>query len=205
MIHFLQGTNPAYPPQNPVYPPTNPTMMPPNQFPQWNGPPPGQYPPGPAAPMVMLNSMCLEERNTGPLTFKLHSVYGQPIVNWPWGGRGAGFFLNVCIQHVCGERLLTSVRVCSGTECVTLSRSVCVKGYMAAPVMYNAAPKSDQAKEEIQMENMASLPTDTLLTSTAQVFKHPLLLSVNKNNHILKSITFFTQFSFSYISLFGLT
>lgn len=102
MIHFLQGTNPAYPPQNPVYPPTNPTMMPPNQFPQWNGPPPGQYPPGPAAPMVMLNSMCLEERNTGPLTFKLHSVYGQPIVNWPWGGRGAGFFLNVCIQHVCG-------------------------------------------------------------------------------------------------------
>lgn len=62
---------PAYPPQNPVYPPSNP-MMPPNQ--QWNGPPPGQYPPGPAAPMVFLNPACLEDRNTRPLTFQLYTV-----------------------------------------------------------------------------------------------------------------------------------
>lgn len=70
-----------------------------------------------------------------------------------------------------------------------------MKGYMAAPVMYNAAPapSSDQAKEEIPMANTASSPTDALLTSTAQVFKHPLLLSV-KN-----------QIFFSHISLFGQT
>ncbi|XP_076003944.1 uncharacterized protein LOC142996764 [Genypterus blacodes] len=44
------GYNPAYQPQNPLYPPAgSPMMMPPQ--PQWNGPPPGQYPPGPVAPM----------------------------------------------------------------------------------------------------------------------------------------------------------
>ncbi|KAG7235880.1 hypothetical protein INR49_002077 [Caranx melampygus] len=44
------GFNPAYPPQNPAYPPAGPAMVPP-AGPQWNGPPPGQYPPGPGAPM----------------------------------------------------------------------------------------------------------------------------------------------------------
>lgn len=48
----LQGLNQGYPPQNPVYPPVAPVMMSPAQPPQWNGPPPGPYPPGPAAPMV---------------------------------------------------------------------------------------------------------------------------------------------------------
>lgn len=56
--------NPAYPPQNPIYPPTNPTMMP---SPQWNGPPPGQYPPGPAVPMVLLISMWQKKREFGDL------------------------------------------------------------------------------------------------------------------------------------------
>lgn len=70
---------------------------------------------------------------------------------------------------------------------------------MAAPVMYNAAPapNADRAKEEIWMQNMTSSPTDTLLTSPAQVFKLPLLLSVN--DQILKFCVF------SRISLFGQT
>ncbi|KAM4603955.1 uncharacterized protein ACJ7VT_018602 [Polymixia lowei] len=45
------GFNPAYPPQNLVYPPVGPAMVPPAQPPQWNGPSPGQYPPGPGAAM----------------------------------------------------------------------------------------------------------------------------------------------------------
>lgn len=48
----LQGIIPAYPPYNPAYPPAGPAMIPPGQPPQWNNPPPGQYPPGPVAPMV---------------------------------------------------------------------------------------------------------------------------------------------------------
>ncbi|KAG8014996.1 hypothetical protein GBF38_022227 [Nibea albiflora] len=51
------GLNPAYPPQNPVYPPVGPAMVPPAQPPQWSGPPPGQYPPGPTAPMVRIVSV----------------------------------------------------------------------------------------------------------------------------------------------------
>ena len=47
----LQGFNPAYPPQNPGYP-AGPAMGVPAQPPYWNGPPQGQYPPGPGAPMV---------------------------------------------------------------------------------------------------------------------------------------------------------
>lgn len=144
---------PAYPPQNPAYPPTNPTMMPPNQFPQWNGPPPGQYPPGPAAPMVLLSSVCVgAELDASQMSACGTSVSETESFQcwclfWDWMGDSA-------IVCVC----------------------VCAKGYMAAPVMYNAAPapSSDQAKEEIQMENTASSPTDALLT--AQVFKHTLLL-----------------------------
>ncbi|XP_068448076.1 wu:fc21g02 [Clinocottus analis] len=45
------GYNPGYPPQNPTYPPGGPAMYPPAQPPQWNGPPAGHYPIGPAAPM----------------------------------------------------------------------------------------------------------------------------------------------------------
>ncbi|KAM7418291.1 hypothetical protein PAMA_015753 [Pampus argenteus] len=45
------GFNPVHPPQNPAYPPAGPAMIPPAQPPQWNGPQPGLYPPGPAAPM----------------------------------------------------------------------------------------------------------------------------------------------------------
>lgn len=103
------------------------------------------------------------------------------------------------------ESLLTSVCACSGTEWLTLPRWVCTKGYMAAPVMYNSAPapNSDQTKEEIQMENMASSPTDALLTSSAQVSEHPLLLSVNNQMLI---ISFFPLFFISFhISLFGQT
>ncbi|KAK2815525.1 hypothetical protein Q5P01_025992 [Channa striata] len=40
--------NPAYPPQYPAYPPAGTAVQPP----QWNGPPQGQYPPGPVAPMA---------------------------------------------------------------------------------------------------------------------------------------------------------
>eukprot|EP00066_Takifugu_rubripes_P027521 XP_011616787.1 PREDICTED: uncharacterized protein LOC105418635 isoform X1 [Takifugu rubripes] len=42
-------------------------------------------------------------------------------------------------------------------------------GYVAAPAMYSSAPppNTDQAGEEIKMENKASSPTDALLTSTA--------------------------------------
>lgn len=130
---------PAYPPQNPVYPPTNPTMMPPNQFPQWNGPPPGQYPPGPAAPMVLLNSLCLEERNTGPLACQLHSVYGQPVVHWPWGGRGAGCFLNV----LGNKGKVTSVHVYSGTEWVTLTFCV-FEGLHGCPSHVQCPPRTIQ-------------------------------------------------------------
>ncbi|XP_067354949.1 wu:fc21g02 isoform X2 [Channa argus] len=43
--------NPAYPPQYPAYPPAGTAVFPPAQPPQWNGPPQGQYPPGPLAPM----------------------------------------------------------------------------------------------------------------------------------------------------------
>ncbi|XP_056265478.1 uncharacterized protein wu:fc21g02 isoform X2 [Pseudoliparis swirei] len=43
--------NPAYTPQNPAYPPGGPAAMPSAQPPQWNGPPAGYYPSGPAAPM----------------------------------------------------------------------------------------------------------------------------------------------------------
>ncbi|XP_069544496.1 cell death-inducing p53-target protein 1-like [Brachyistius frenatus] len=45
------GFNPAYPPQNASYPPAGPAFIPPNQPPQWIGPPQGQHPPEPAAPM----------------------------------------------------------------------------------------------------------------------------------------------------------
>ncbi|KAF3687066.1 hypothetical protein EXN66_Car002738 [Channa argus] len=44
--------NPAYPPQYPAYPPAGTAVFPPAQPPQWNGPPQGQYPPGPLAPMA---------------------------------------------------------------------------------------------------------------------------------------------------------
>ncbi len=37
-------------------------MIPPAQPPQWNGPPPGQYAPGPVAPMVQ--SVSLTDRNS---------------------------------------------------------------------------------------------------------------------------------------------
>ncbi|KAM7393487.1 hypothetical protein PAMP_020353 [Pampus punctatissimus] len=50
------GFNPVYPPQNPAYPPAGPAMIPPSQPPQWNGPPPGLYPPGPEAPMIEASS-----------------------------------------------------------------------------------------------------------------------------------------------------
>ncbi|KAF0037962.1 hypothetical protein F2P81_010836 [Scophthalmus maximus] len=46
-----KGYNPAYPPQNLPYPTPGPAMGVPAQPPYWNGPPPGQYPPGPGAPM----------------------------------------------------------------------------------------------------------------------------------------------------------
>lgn len=56
---------------------------------------------------------------------------------------------------------------------VTLWFPVNVQGFVAAPAMYSSAPppNTDQAREEIKMENTASSPTDTLLTSTAQVLK----------------------------------
>lgn len=84
--------------------------------------------------------------------------------------------MSACSTSVSETGKVSSVGVYSGTGWVTLPLCVCVKGYMAAPAMYNAAPapSSDQAKEEIQMENTASSPTDALLT--AQVFKHTLLL-----------------------------
>lgn len=88
--------------------------------------------------------------------------------------------MSACSTSLSETGKVSSVGAYSGTGWVTLPLSpcVCVKGYMAAPVMYNAAPapSSDQAKEEIPMENTASSPTDALLTSTAQVFKHTLLL-----------------------------
>lgn len=52
MCLLVQGYNPAYPPQNLPYPTPGPAMGVPAQPPYWNGPPPGQYPPGPGAPMV---------------------------------------------------------------------------------------------------------------------------------------------------------
>lgn len=88
--------------------------------------------------------------------------------------------MSACSTSVSETGKVCSLGVYSGTGWVTLPLCVCVcvKGYMAAPVMYNAAPapSSDQSKEEIQMENTAYSPTDALLNSTAQVFKHTLLL-----------------------------
>lgn len=52
-------------------------MVPPGQ-PQWNGPPPDQYPPGPAAPMVRIFASLLEAGflGKGPLTLDLIQTRG---------------------------------------------------------------------------------------------------------------------------------